>query len=167
MKALLRWLPWVVLAITIAVATAWIGPTLDDQHGQWILHELRLPRALAGAMVGAVLSAAGAVVQILLRNPLATPSTIGTTAGATLGVLAVLVFGSGSTWMGLPILPAAAFAGALLVTLIIASVAARDRARTEDVLLAGIALTLATGAIASGLRLGIDQVTSLSALRWS
>jgi len=69
--------------------------------------------------------------------------------------------------MGLPILPAAAFAGALLVTLIIASVAARDRARTEDVLLAGIALTLATGAIASGLRLSIDQVTSLSALRWS
>ncbi|MDE0957228.1 MAG: iron ABC transporter permease [Planctomycetota bacterium] len=167
MMALIRWLPWVALAIPIAVATAWIGPPLDDPHGQWILQELRLPRALAGAMVGAVLSAAGAVVQILLRNPLATPSTIGTTAGATLGVLAVLVLGSGSTWMGLPILPAAAFAGALLVTLIIASVAARDRARTEDVLLAGIALTLATGAIASGLRLGVDQVTSLSALRWS
>ena len=53
------------------------------------------------------------------------------------------------------------------MTLVISAVASRNRARTEDVLLTGIALTLATGALASALRLGVDQITSLNALRWS
>jgi iron complex transport system permease protein len=167
MNGILRLFPWLLLTVAIVVATAWVGPSLAGERGNLILMELRLPRALAGALVGAVLSAAGAVVQILLQNPLATPSTIGTTAGATLGVLAALVIGSGTTLFGFPLLPAAAFIGALTVTLVIAAVAARNRARTEDVLLAGIALTLATSAVSSVLRLGVDQITSLSALRWS
>lgn len=167
MNGILRLFPWLLLTVAIVVATAWVGPSLAGERGNLILMELRLPRALAGALVGAVLSAAGAVVQILLQNPLATPSTIGTTAGATLGVLAALVIGSGTTLFGFPLLPAAAFIGALTVTLVIAAVAARNRARTEDVLLAGIALTLATSAVSSALRLGVDQITSLSALRWS
>jgi iron complex transport system permease protein len=167
MTAPLRLLGWTLVGIAIVVATAWVGPSLAGERGDLILIELRLPRALAGALVGAVLSAAGAVVQILLQNPLATPSTVGTTAGATLGVLAALVLGSGSTLLGFPLLPAAAFIGALTVTLVISAVASRNRARTEDVLLAGIALTLATGAVSSVLRLGVDQMTSLSALRWS
>ena len=167
MNGILRLFPWLLLTVAIVVATAWVGPSLAGERGDLILMELRLPRALAGALVGAVLSAAGAVVQILLQNPLATPSTIGTTAGATLGVLAALVIGSGTTLFGFPLLPAAAFIGALTVTLVIAAVAARNRARTEDVLLAGIALTLATSAVSSALRRGGDQITSLSALRWS
>ncbi|MEC9475795.1 MAG: iron ABC transporter permease [Planctomycetota bacterium] len=163
----LRLLSLTFLTIAIVMATTWIGPSLSGPHGDQILTELRIPRAIAGALVGAVLAAAGAVVQILLQNPLATPSTIGTTAGATLGVLAALVLGSGTTLFGFPLLPAAAFLGALVVTLVISAVASRNRARTEDVLLAGIALTLATSALASALRLGVDQITSLSALRWS
>ena len=167
MTGSLRLLAWTFLTVAIVMATAWVGPSLAGEHGDQILTELRIPRALAGALVGAVLAAAGAVVQVLLQNPLATPSTIGTTAGATLGVLAALVLGSGSTLFGFPLLPAAAFIGALAVTLVISAVASRNRARTEDVLLAGIALTLATGALASALRLGVDQITSLNALRWS
>ena len=166
MTGSLRLLAWTFLTVAIVMATAWVGPSLAGEHGDQILTELRIPRALAGALVGAVLAAAGAVVQVLLQNPLATPSTIGTTAGATLGVLAALVLGSGSTLFGFPLLPAAAFIGALAVTLVISAVASRNRARTEDVLLAGIALTLATGALASALRLGVDQITSLNALRW-
>lgn len=167
MTGSLRLLAWTFLTVAIVMATAWVGPSLAGEHGDQILTALRIPRALAGALVGAVLAAAGAVVQVLLQNPLATPSTIGTTAGATLGVLAALVLGSGSTLFGFPLLPAAAFIGALAVTLVISAVASRNRARTEDVLLAGIALTLATGALASALRLGVDQITSLNALRWS
>ncbi len=163
----LRWFPWLLLSIGLVLSTAWVGPSLEGEGGDLILSRLRLPRALMGALVGAVLSASGVVMQILLKNPLATPSTIGTTAGATLGVLIALVMGSGTTLLGIPVLPAAAFLGALTVTMVIATVAARNSARTEDVLLAGIALTLASGALASGLQIGIDPAAILGAQRWS
>ena len=164
----LRWFPWLLLSIGVVFSTAWVGPSLEGEGGDLILNRLRLPRALMGALVGAVLSASGVVMQILLKNPLATPSTIGTTAGATLGVLIALVRGGGTTsLLGIPVLPAAAFLGALAVTMVIATVAARNSARTEDVLLAGIALTLASGALASGLQIGIDPAAILGAQRWS
>ena len=70
----LRLLSLTFLTIAIVMATTWIGPSLSGPHGDQILTELRIPTAIAGALVGAVLAAAGAVVQILLQNPLATPS---------------------------------------------------------------------------------------------
>lgn len=162
-----RLLVWGVLTMLIGMASAWIGPQISGELGQAILHELRIPRAVAGMIMGAVLAGAGAVLQILLQNPLATPGTVGTTAGASLGVILALLFGVESALFGIPLLPLAAFAGALTVTSIIVLVASRHRTRTEDVLLAGIALTLMTGAISSALRLGFDQVMALDALRWS
>ena len=38
-----------------------------------IVHELRLPRALAAFATGGSLAMAGALLQVLLRNPLADP----------------------------------------------------------------------------------------------
>ena len=70
MTGSLRLLAWTFLTVAIVMATAWVGPSLAGEHGDQILTELRIPRALAGALVGAVLAAAGAVVQVLLQNPL-------------------------------------------------------------------------------------------------
>lgn len=162
-----RLLAWGALTLLIGIGSAWIGPQISGDLGQEILYELRLPRALAGMIMGAVLAGSGAVLQILLQNPLATPGTVGTTAGASLGVILALLFGVESAYFGIPLLPLASFAGALSVTSVIVLVASRHRTRTEDVLLAGIALTLMTGAISSALRLGFDQVMALEALRWS
>jgi iron complex transport system permease protein len=59
-----------------------------------ILFELRLPRALLGAVVGCALAAAGAALQSLLRNPLAEPFVLGVSGGAALGGTLVLLAAS-------------------------------------------------------------------------
>jgi iron complex transport system permease protein len=147
-------------------ASPWMGADLDTEHGHFILMELRVPRVLLGAIVGAMLGLTGAVYQAVFDNPLATPSTVGTTAGASLGALAVLVLvpSSGST---LPLVSLAAFSGALVVTFGIAAIAASGRARINDVLLAGIAITLAAGSITTGLQFQADIASTFEAVRWS
>lgn len=73
-----------------------------------IVWELRLPRALLGALVGATLAAAGAAYQGVFRNPLADPYLLGVAAGAGLGAtLMIVAVGSGSF-----LVPVAAFIGA-------------------------------------------------------
>ncbi|MEW4372088.1 FecCD family ABC transporter permease [Paenibacillus kandeliae] len=47
-----------------------------------IIWELRLPRAIAGALVGASFAVAGALMQGMTRNPLADPGLLGINAGA-------------------------------------------------------------------------------------
>jgi iron complex transport system permease protein len=60
-----------------------------------------------------------------------------------------------------------AFGGALAISLPVAGLAARGRARIEDVLLAGVALTLAAGALTTGLQLQADLTATFRAVRWS
>jgi iron complex transport system permease protein len=152
--------------VTILCAAPWMGAPLHAEHGDFVLMELRIPRVLLGAIVGAMLGLTGAVYQAVFDNPLATPSTVGTTAGASLGALAVLILipGGGSS---LPMVSIAAFAGALLVTFSIAAIAASGRARINDVLLAGIAISLAAGAITTGLQFQADIASTFEAVRWS
>lgn len=57
----------------------------DDPRLVLIIQDIRLPRALLGAIVGASLGLSGAVLQGLLRNPLAEPGLTGTSASAGLG----------------------------------------------------------------------------------
>ncbi|GAA5197077.1 FecCD family ABC transporter permease [Microbacterium jejuense] len=63
-----------------------------DRITAYVVLELRLPRALAAAIVGACLGASGAVFQSVVRNPLASPDIVGITSGAGFaGVVAVVV----------------------------------------------------------------------------
>lgn len=145
-----------------------VGGGLGGEHGAFILWQLRIPRLLTALLVGATMGLSGAVYQTLFANPLATPSTVGTTAGAALGALALLVLGGGAgVVFGLPTLALAAFAGAMLVTLLVTSIAASGRARVNDVLVAGIAITLAAGALSAGLQFQADMAATFHAMRWS
>lgn len=82
-----QWLPW----------AAWTG-----SDPRWaIVIELRVPRALLGAMLGAALGLSGAVLQGYLRNPLADPTVIGVSSCAALGAVASIVFGIGGMAGGL------------------------------------------------------------------
>jgi ABC-type Fe3+-siderophore transport system permease subunit len=152
--------------VAILAVAPWMGASLSGEHGAFILQELRLPRVCLGAIVGAMLGITGAVYQAVFDNALATPSTVGTTAGAALGALAVMVLipNGGSS---LPMVSIAAFGGALLVTFAIAAIAASGRARINDVLLAGIAISLAAGAITTGLQFQADIAATFEAVRWS
>jgi iron complex transport system permease protein len=97
-----------------------------------IVWELRVPRAVLGALVGATLAMAGAAYQGVFRNPLADPYLLGVAAGAGLGAtLAIVTVGSGSF-----LVPVAAFAGAL----------------------AAVAATYALGAAGGGRRTGATLI---------
>jgi iron complex transport system permease protein len=100
----------------LAIVTEAVSPvgsartwTLGQQH---IVLELRIPRAILGAVVGAGLGLVGCVLQGVTRNPLADPYLFGVSSGASVGAVTVILY-TGS-FLGVATLPLAAFAGALL-----------------------------------------------------
>lgn len=62
----------------------------DDLHQ--IITSLRLPRAIAGALVGAGFAVAGAIMQGMIRNPLADPGLLGVNAGASFVIVIAFAF---------------------------------------------------------------------------
>jgi len=119
----------------------------------YILSEIRVPRMLSSFLIGAALAGAGAMLQALFRNPLADPSLIGISSGASMMAVLVIVMGA-SSWtlfgynLGGYLLPAAAFVGALVTTLVAFRVAqVRGRTALGMLLLVGIALQFLTGSV--------------------
>jgi len=155
------------LAALAAGVAPWLGAALDPDAAGFVITQLRLPRAVLGALVGASLGLVGAVFQTLFDNPLATPSTVGTTAGASLGALVVLILWPGPPLLGLPLVAVGAFAGALLVTGGIAALAATRRLGMGELLLLGIAVSLGASAVSLGLQVRADAAATFRAVRWS
>ncbi|SMH40008.1 FecCD family ABC transporter permease [Azospirillum agricola] len=130
-----------------------------------VLTTLRLPRVLLAAAVGVTLAVAGASLQAIFRNPLADPGLVGVSSGAACAgsatmILGVSGLGLAATGLSLAaLLPAMAFLGALVATLLILGLARSDgRCSATGMLLAGIAVN-ALGATGIGLcsYLGDDQ----------
>ncbi|MFC4007936.1 FecCD family ABC transporter permease [Nonomuraea purpurea] len=77
-----------------------VAGTFDrNSAAHFVIMELRLPRALTGALVGAALALSGAIIQSIARNPLASPEILGVTSGASVTVVAGVV-ASGSAYGG-------------------------------------------------------------------
>jgi iron complex transport system permease protein len=131
-----------------------------------ILLEIRLPRSILGLLVGGGLALAGSVFQALLRNPLAEPYILGISGGSAAG--AVVVLSLGLVRISSAVLPAAAFAGALLAILLVFRVAA-SADRNLDVrvlLLAGVVVgSFFTAVIAFVLAISEAQAVR-SAVLW-
>ncbi|SNS85982.1 iron complex transport system permease protein [Streptosporangium subroseum] len=68
-----------------------------DGSNHFVVMELRLPRALTGALVGAALALAGAITQAVARNPLASPDILGVTGGASVTVVAITMAAGATT----------------------------------------------------------------------
>ncbi|MET3132471.1 iron complex transport system permease protein [Oxalobacteraceae bacterium GrIS 1.11] len=107
------------------------------------LLELRLGRALVAFVTGAALSLAGVMMQALLRNPLADPYVLGISAGASVGALAALLL-MAALWM----VEAAAFAGAVGISMLLYLLARRDL-RGGGAAEGGSSLLLLTGGVLS------------------
>jgi iron complex transport system permease protein len=111
-----------------------------------IVFDIRLPRAVLGFMIGASLALSGAIMQGLFRNPLADPGLVGISSSASFGAVVVIVLGGTLaaplyTLLGIYALPVAAFAGALVTTLLLYKIATRHgQTSVATMLLAGIAL---------------------------
>jgi iron complex transport system permease protein len=104
---------------------------------------LRAERAATAFVTGASLSLAGVMMQALLRNPLADPYVLGISSGAAVGALAALMFLC-AAW----VVDAAAFAGAVGVSMLLYILARRDL-RGGTAAEGGTALLLLTGVILS------------------
>jgi len=105
-----------------------------------IVRELRLPRALLGAVIGAGLGASGAALQSYTRNPLAAPGILGFTSCAALGAVLALYFGYNA---GISL---AALIGTALGALLILKIAG-PRKGASTLILAGVGV----GALATAL----------------
>lgn len=120
--------------------------TLETARDRLVLQSIRLPRIGLAMVVGALLAAAGAMMQGLFRNPLADPALVGVSSGAALAAATVIVVGdtflvASVMALSIPVLPVAAFAGALATTIILAHIATTEgRTSVTLFLLCGIAV---------------------------
>ncbi|ASW56914.1 iron ABC transporter permease [Plantactinospora sp. KBS50] len=127
-----------VQTVLYHLSPAWFAKPRDPVFAQ-IVWQIRLPRALLGAVVGAGLAVVGVVLQAVVRNPLADPYLLGVSSGAAFGAVLVLVLGA-SAVAGLG-LSSAAFVGALIATLLVYLLANRaGRVTPFRLILAGVAL---------------------------
>lgn len=129
-----------------AVLRALFGAGDVDPAIDLVVREIRLPRAVLGALTGCALGMAGAAMQGLLGNPLADPGLIGVSQCAALGAVVVIYFGLSidHAW----VLPAAGMAGALLAALMMQVLAGRESSMLT-VILAGVAINSMASAMTS------------------
>jgi iron complex transport system permease protein len=87
-----------------------------DDRTLAIVRGLRAPRVVLAALCGGALALSGMTFQALLRNPLADPFILGVSSGAATGSVAAVVLhlDARGPW----VIPAAAFAGAVLAVVL-------------------------------------------------
>ncbi len=130
-----------------------------------VVWNLRIPRALMGALVGAALALAGAGLQGLFGNPLADPGVVGVSQGAALGAVGAIVLGANA--LGEWTVPVAAFVGGMLSTTMIYLLARPGRGSgTVTLLLVGIAIGAACSAAIGFLTYRADASQLQSLVFW-
>jgi iron complex transport system permease protein len=125
-------------------------------RGDWpdsyetIVLQMRMARVILAALVGAGLAASGVVLQGLLQNPMGDPYILGISSGAALGATAVMLFGLGTSVLGIYTIPLFAFLGAGITACLVYGLArVGNRTPMSTLLLAGIAVGSFLSAITS------------------
>ena len=127
-----------------------------------IIYQLRLPRVLAAFAVGGLLAMSGSLLQILTRNPLAEPSVLGVSGGASVGALAVLLMGgAGTIWVA-----GGAWVGAIVVMLLLWLLVGGYSAHPSRMLLAGVMIATACGAISTLMITFASNVAMPGMIHW-
>jgi len=75
------------------------GQIFSDELSQSLILNLRLPRALAAALLGMSLAAAGMVFQTIFTNPLVEPGFLGVSQGAAFGAAVCIVCFGSAGWL--------------------------------------------------------------------
>jgi iron complex transport system permease protein len=183
------WRPWIlcvtlllaaatflVFCVSIAVGDFPVGlPQViatilgrGEQVDQFIIMDLRMPRALAGLVVGVALGVSGALTQSIARNPLASPDVLGITSGAS-AVAVFLVTVSGGTAAAIVNsvgLPAAALAGGLGTGLLVYFLAWRRGVDGFRLILIGISVSAVMEAVTTWLLVTADIRDVARAQAW-
>ncbi|MFF4319419.1 FecCD family ABC transporter permease [Streptomyces sp. NPDC001568] len=183
------WRPWVV-AVTLLLAAATflvfclsigvgdfpiglprvIATILGrgEQVDEFVIMDLRMPRALAGCVVGVALGVSGALTQSIARNPLASPDILGITGGAgAVAVFLVTVSGGTATVVVNSVgLSGAALAGGLGTGLLVYFLAWRRGVDGFRLILIGISVSAVMEAITTWLLVGADIRDVARAQAW-
>ena len=164
---------WLLLASILIVAVVvaacaghdWASPidlvqaiAGQDTMRSHLLVQWRIPRVLASALVGGLLGLGGTMFQGVFRNPLAEPYLLGTAGGAALGATVALLVP-----LGVPqelLLPALAFAGAWLSTVLVILVSrVAGTIDAANLLLSGVAFAAILSAVRSFTMLALSDDT--------
>nr|WP_156001849.1 iron chelate uptake ABC transporter family permease subunit [Streptomonospora sp. PA3] len=141
-----------------------------DPGQRFIVWELRMPRALTGALVGAALGLSGAILQSVARNPLASPDTLGIGWGAAIGAVAVIVLGGSAGGVSGAAaqfgVPAGAIAGGLAAALAVFGLSWRSGVHSNRLLLVGIAVSLTCANLVYWLMTWTDLDSAARAQTW-
>ncbi|MET9659686.1 iron chelate uptake ABC transporter family permease subunit [Streptomyces sp. NPDC006510] len=183
------WRPWLVLLTLLLMAATFLVFCLSigvgdfpiglsrviatilgrgEQVDEFVVMDLRMPRALAGLVVGFALGMSGAITQSVARNPLASPDILGITGGA--GAVAVFLVtvsgGTAAAVVGSVGLPAAALAGGLGTGLLVYFLAWRRGIDGFRLILIGISVSAVMEAITTWLLVSADIRDVARAQAW-
>ena len=141
----------VLISRFVPIAHTW------DATAETVVWQVRLPRALAAALVGAALASGGAVFQGLFHNPLVSPYVLGVSSGAGFGAAVAILLGASAV-----VTQASAFAaGALAVSLTwLVARSGRDRSHVTLVL-AGFVIGSLFSSLVAGAQYVADPSTKL------
>ncbi|EHM27113.1 iron ABC transporter [Streptomyces sp. W007] len=173
------WRPWLVLVTLVLAAAAFLVFCLSigvgdfpiglsrvvatlfgrgEQVDEFVIMDLRMPRALAGLIVGIALGLSGAITQSVARNPLASPDILGITTGA--GAVAVFLVtttgGTAAAVAGSVGLSSAALLGGLGTGLLVYFLAWRRGVDGFRLILIGISVTAMMQAVTTWLLASAD-----------
>jgi iron complex transport system permease protein len=152
------------LVLSLAIGPAGFGIEATGEARALIFWEVRLPRAVLGALVGGALGLSGAALQGYLRNPLAEPGLIGVSSGAALG--AVFVIHTGLSQAIALALPIGGLIGAAIAMLAVVALAGMHGG-PMTLILAGLAVSsIATALIWLALNLSENPFATVEAVFW-
>lgn len=129
---------------------------------EFIVVDLRLPRALVAVLVGFAMGVAGAVFQSLTRNPLGSPDITGFGNGASAGALvAIILFDAGAPQTAL-----GAVAGGFATATAVYLLAWKRGVHGYRLILVGIGASAVLGSVTSFLYVRADIGKAAEAASW-
>ena len=138
--ALLSLVVWIALAVGVgSEGWSWSGLAGIQEFLPW-----RWPRVVSAMAAGATLAVAGTLLQRMTGNPMAAPEVMGISYGAAMGVLVLLYVLPSHTRVAQI---AGGGIGAFIVLGLVLLFSRRSEFSPERVLLAGVAMSAAFGAI--------------------
>ncbi|MGV9316426.1 FecCD family ABC transporter permease [Streptomyces sp. NPDC003691] len=129
----------------------------------YMIFQLRMPRALVALLAGALFGLAGAIYQKLIRNPLATPDIVGISAGAAAGATTVLLAAPATFAFGTPL---AAITGSFVLLAAVHALSSRGGVDTYRLVLVGIGLSAVCTSYTNYLLTVADKQSIAVATRW-
>lgn len=132
-------------------------------HLKEILVSLRLPRVINAITVGSLLSLAGLLIQNLVKNPLADPYILGV-SGASAS-LQLIIITSGLV-LPLWLFVLCGFIASILSLLLLILISSKNGLKTNNLLLSGVVIAFAYGAIISLVLSISPSSTTKSMLFW-